>query len=243
MAENMTEVRSCSVSALFLLVFARFSAHSSAHFLQVMFTDGVFVFHEGDSGESLFMIDQGSVGVYIEGKGKVTEVEQGRCFGELALINHEPRTASVRAQGTTKLLELTTRSVEPILNRIWGGQKEMARRMSLLLRIPIFQYLERDAMQLLATILSSVKYAEPGAGFFSLSFPAFFALFSRSLFLEFFALFSHILLFFSLSLFRSLFRSLFCRCGHRDGRQDGRLHVRYRRGTYAGTDSHKLTLI
>ena len=189
MAENMTEVRSCSVSALFLLVFARFSAHSSAHFLQVLFTDGVFVFHEGDSGESLFMIDQGSVGVYIEGKGKVTEVEQGRCFGELALINHEPRTASVRAQGTTKLLELTTRSVEPILNRIWGGQKEMARRMSLLLRIPIFQYLERDAMQLLATHLTRVKYAEPGAGFsrslsphFSLSF---LALFSSSFSLSF----------------------------------------------------------
>ena len=129
---------------------------------EVIVTDGVYVFHEGDAGDALFLVDHGSVGVYIEGKGKVSEVEQGLCFGELALITHEPRTASVRAQGSTKLLKLNSRSIEPIITRIWGGQKEMAKRMGILERIPIFQYMPRDAMQLLATHLTRVKWEEPG---------------------------------------------------------------------------------
>lgn len=54
------------------------------------------VFHQGDSGDSLYLILRGAVEVSVHGF-VVKHLRQGSFFGEIALIANIPRTASVKA--------------------------------------------------------------------------------------------------------------------------------------------------
>ena len=58
------------------------------------------VFHEGDIGESFFVLVAGEVLVEKSRKGKVVilaRLTAGDCFGEMALVGNHVRSASVRA--------------------------------------------------------------------------------------------------------------------------------------------------
>lgn len=69
---------------------------------------GEAIINEGDPGEGIFIISKGEVLIEkatIEGKAEVLSVlGEGECFGELALVDHGPRSATVRAQGSAELL-------------------------------------------------------------------------------------------------------------------------------------------
>lgn len=62
------------------------------------FEKGAYIFHEGDPGEELFIILKGSVGVYItdflEESIQVSTMKAGELFGEMALVDQQPRSAS-----------------------------------------------------------------------------------------------------------------------------------------------------
>jgi NADH dehydrogenase len=64
------------------------------------FDAGQFVFHKGDPGDKFYVIERGRVGVYLdETLPAVTELGPGEHFGEGALLQHAPRSASIRAEG------------------------------------------------------------------------------------------------------------------------------------------------
>lgn len=69
----------------------------------------VIVWH-GDRGESLFLINSGTVGVAVPNdKGEhvhLAQIAAGGFFGELSLLDSGPRTATVRALERCELLEL-----------------------------------------------------------------------------------------------------------------------------------------
>ncbi|MBL8021467.1 MAG: HEAT repeat domain-containing protein [Leptospirales bacterium] len=65
------------------------------------------IFREGDPGESLYIIINGSVRVFKGQKGKEINIdilEDRSCFGEMAILDQEPRSASVIALKNTRLL-------------------------------------------------------------------------------------------------------------------------------------------
>jgi CRP/FNR family transcriptional regulator, cyclic AMP receptor protein len=70
-----------------------------------------FFFHEDDQAESMFVLEAGEVevlkrwegGVYLLGR-----LHQGDCFGEMALMDMSPRSASVRALQACSAIELST---------------------------------------------------------------------------------------------------------------------------------------
>ena len=65
--------------------------------------DGVEIMHLGDRGDSMFIVEQGEVSVTIEdahGLREVARLGRGQYFGEQALLNDAPRTASVSATGS-----------------------------------------------------------------------------------------------------------------------------------------------
>ncbi len=70
--------------------------------------DGEAIINEGDPGEGIFVISQGEVLIEkatIEGKAEVlTVLGAGECFGELALVDHGPRSATVRSRGSAEVL-------------------------------------------------------------------------------------------------------------------------------------------
>jgi NADH dehydrogenase len=68
---------------------------------QEHFEPGEIVFHQGDWGDRVYVIIRGEVEVLQEdANGEETvlaRLKDGDCFGEMALINEAPRTATVRA--------------------------------------------------------------------------------------------------------------------------------------------------
>ena len=64
------------------------------------------VFNEGEIGDKLYMIKSGRVKVYI-GNKYMRELGEGSCFGEVALLLNEPRTATIKASCECKMCYLT----------------------------------------------------------------------------------------------------------------------------------------
>jgi CRP/FNR family transcriptional regulator, cyclic AMP receptor protein len=65
-------------------------------------TDGEEVFHEGDPGDAWYVILEGEARVLKDAAGGARELavlERGACFGEMAIIDGEGRSATVQARG------------------------------------------------------------------------------------------------------------------------------------------------
>lgn len=76
---------------------------------QAHYEPGEVVFHEGDAGDSLFMILSGNVEVLKNSGGQphvVGALGPGEYFGEMALLGRHPRSATARALTSVDLLVL-----------------------------------------------------------------------------------------------------------------------------------------
>jgi CRP/FNR family transcriptional regulator/CRP/FNR family cyclic AMP-dependent transcriptional regulator len=89
--------------------------------------DGV-VFFENEAGDTLFMIAQGRIKVTIlgdDGREIILSVlGQGEFFGEMALLDNEPRSATTIAAEDSELLSLSRAEFEGVLSHnpgIMGG--------------------------------------------------------------------------------------------------------------------------
>ena len=72
---------------------------------------GGHFFHEGDLADSMFVLESGHVAVSRLWNGRPVAVRRlgpGDCFGEMALMDFHPRSASVVALDDCEALELGT---------------------------------------------------------------------------------------------------------------------------------------
>ena len=84
--------------------------------LEKGFQKGEVIFKEGQLGHCMYQVLEGGVAVYLGyGTGeekKLTELEEGRIFGEMAVLEAWPRSATVVAsKDATKLLEIGTEEI------------------------------------------------------------------------------------------------------------------------------------
>ena len=73
------------------------------------FSEGEHIFEIGEPGRSLFILTEGAVQVHHPNRGGRFELARfgpGDFFGEMALLNDSPRSASVRALGDVEALVL-----------------------------------------------------------------------------------------------------------------------------------------
>jgi CRP/FNR family transcriptional regulator, cyclic AMP receptor protein len=59
-----------------------------------------FFFHQRDQGDSMFVLRKGKAAVLKSWRGQdylLQALQEGDCFGEMAIMDHGPRSASVRA--------------------------------------------------------------------------------------------------------------------------------------------------
>ena len=71
---------------------------------------------EGDRGREFFVLLEGEAEVTRDGKS-VNRLGSGDFFGEIALVTHMPRTASVTAKDGVRVLVITERDFNSLLKR------------------------------------------------------------------------------------------------------------------------------
>jgi len=64
---------------------------------EVIYQEGQEIFAKGDPGDSMFIIYSGEIGIY-DGPKQLALFDKGEIFGELALLDTEPRSASTVAE-------------------------------------------------------------------------------------------------------------------------------------------------
>jgi EAL domain-containing protein (putative c-di-GMP-specific phosphodiesterase class I) len=85
-----------------------------------VFAAGEQIFKVGDAGDCAYLIEAGSVEIFILDQGverKVSAMGKGEMFGEIALIDHQPRTATVRAAEKTVLVPVRRDLVDGLLDK------------------------------------------------------------------------------------------------------------------------------
>jgi len=93
------------------------------------YSDGTTLVYAGDPGRTLFLLERGAVEVLVSGEtGEVvvatlraepspTEQYSGGFFGEMSLLDVEPRSASVRAKGDVTLVALPQKKLREVFDR------------------------------------------------------------------------------------------------------------------------------
>jgi CRP/FNR family transcriptional regulator, cyclic AMP receptor protein len=72
------------------------------------FQEGEAIFHEGDLADRMYLVDNGSVSLKV-GEHVVETVGPGGLFGEIAVIDREPRSASAVAASDCALITIDKR--------------------------------------------------------------------------------------------------------------------------------------
>ncbi len=71
---------------------------------------------EGDRGREFFVLLEGKADV-TKGDRSINQLHKGDFFGEIALVTHMPRTASVTATSDVRVLVITERDFTALLKR------------------------------------------------------------------------------------------------------------------------------
>ncbi len=74
-----------------------------------VYQDGEIITRQGDVGKVMYVIQKGKVDILVERDGHETLLrvaEEGEFLGEMAIFDHEVRSASLRAQGEVKVLTI-----------------------------------------------------------------------------------------------------------------------------------------
>jgi CRP/FNR family transcriptional regulator, cyclic AMP receptor protein len=81
---------------------------------------GEYFFREGDQADALFVLESGRAAVIKGWRGEEIELrrlEPGECFGEMALLDLFPRSASVRALADSAAIELGPQDLHQLYHR------------------------------------------------------------------------------------------------------------------------------
>jgi CRP-like cAMP-binding protein len=81
---------------------------------EVRFDAGEVVMTEGELGDSLYLIVAGRVRVEKGGK-RVTELGERECVGEMAILDSEPRSATVSAEEPVVALKIEREDFSDLL--------------------------------------------------------------------------------------------------------------------------------
>lgn len=79
-------------------------------------TKGETIFYKGNIGNQMFVMLGGKVGIY-DGEKLLATLRVGDMFGEMALVNQEPRSATARALEDTKLFVLSQDVFERLMTK------------------------------------------------------------------------------------------------------------------------------
>jgi CRP/FNR family cyclic AMP-dependent transcriptional regulator len=108
-------------------LFSRLSDQSLAEVASALIprelSAGEILFNQGDPGDELVIVEDGSVAIFMPVEGDSADVQPIRVFqpgemlGEMALIDQKPRSLSARAEGSARILTLSGDDFRRILEQ------------------------------------------------------------------------------------------------------------------------------
>jgi diguanylate cyclase len=89
-------------------------------FEREVFDSGQQIFKSGDAGNCAYLIEEGVVEILVlkqGGEHRIRLIGKGELFGEVSLIDYQPRTATVRAVERTVLVPIPRKLMEGLLEK------------------------------------------------------------------------------------------------------------------------------
>ncbi len=93
------------------------------------YMNGETIAKEGDRARSLFILYQGRIGIFKDGKQIAEFDKEGTIVGEMSLILKKPRSASIIALSESKLLEVNG-EIDEIAKRYPDISKKIIRSLA-----------------------------------------------------------------------------------------------------------------
>jgi transcriptional regulator with GAF, ATPase, and Fis domain len=123
-----------------------------------VYSDGEIIFKEGDVGEGMYVIQSGKINITkkaTSGELVIATLQSGEIFGEMALFDRLPRSATAKALGDARVLSIdkkklfSTISKDPTLAfKILESMSQKIRRLN-----EEFMKLKKDKLDILQVYL------------------------------------------------------------------------------------------
>jgi CRP-like cAMP-binding protein len=114
---------------------------------------GQFIFREGDPGNEMFIIETGAIEILRATRGEqpLAVLEPGDFFGEMAVLEDQPRFASARAKEASRLLRVDRSAFAQLVQENFEIAVRIMRKLALRLRRT------EQSLQVASTELSDLK--------------------------------------------------------------------------------------
>lgn len=96
----------------------------SAKLTSHSFEKGAAIFRAGDPGDSLFLLARGRVAIR-DGSRHLVTVSPSECFGELAAVSNEPRSADAICEESCELWKLKAVDLQKLMSTHPAVQKQV----------------------------------------------------------------------------------------------------------------------
>lgn len=99
-------------------------------------SSGQFIFREGQAGDDMYIIESGLVEIVrqVRGNDPIAVLEPGDFFGEMAILEDQPRFASARAKGNCRLLKIDRAAFGELLQQNFEIAVRIMRKLAMRLR-------------------------------------------------------------------------------------------------------------
>ena len=111
---NLEKALSLRAAPLFASLSAETLLPVAAMCSEVSLERGEVLFEAGDIGDALYVLVDGAVEV-VKGGDVIARLDAGECVGEMAALDYEPRSATVRAAAATHLVRLERNDLMDLL--------------------------------------------------------------------------------------------------------------------------------
>jgi CRP/FNR family cyclic AMP-dependent transcriptional regulator len=128
------------------------------------YTAGQMIFNQGDPGGEMYIVAAGHVNIHLPGDGSrrvsLKDIARGEYFGELALFDDKPRSASALATTNAVLLELSRDTLSKYVERRPRAAMAILRTMAERLRETNAMLSERAAKNVVKEIEENLAWRD-----------------------------------------------------------------------------------
>jgi CRP/FNR family transcriptional regulator, cyclic AMP receptor protein len=125
---------------------------------------GQLVFNQGDKGTEMYVVAEGHINIHLPGEGSrrvsLKDITRGEYFGELALFDDKPRSASALATTEAVLLELGRETLSDYLRKRPHAAMAILRTMAERLRETNAMLSERAAKNVLEEFEKNLSWKD-----------------------------------------------------------------------------------